>query len=126
MRRKILVLSTVCIMALCQCFSAAAAVPAGFTVSSPSQTYFNLQYIVTGGVSYTRPSSGGEETYYLQDKVSVTYEEGGYELIKSKAGYGYNAASATVDGIPSKPTGKTNKGYYKSGASFVLVGEKEN
>lgn len=126
MRKKILVLATVGIMIIGQCFSVVAAVPDGFTVSAPSQTYFNKQYIVTGGVSYTRPSSGGETTYYLQDKVTVAYEEGGYELTKSKSAYGYNAASATIDGIQSTPTKRTNTGYYKSGTSFVSIATKEN
>lgn len=124
MRRKILVLATVGIMIIGQCFSVVAAVPAGFTVSAPSQIYFNRQYIVTGSVSYTRPSSGGETTYYLQDKVTVEYKESGYDLTKSKSGYGYNAASATVDEISSAPTKKTNTGYYKSGTSFIPIAEK--
>lgn len=124
MRRKILVLATVGIMIIGQCFSVVAAVPAGFTVSAPSQIYFNRQYIVTGSVSYTRPSSGGETTYYLQDEVTVTYKEGRYTYTKSASGYGYNAASATVDEIPSAPTKKTNTGYYRSGSSFILIDTK--
>lgn len=125
MRRKILVLATVGIMIIGQCFSVVAAVPAGFTVSAPSQIYFNRQYIVTGSVSYTRPSSGGETTYYLQDEVTVTYKGiDGYTYTKSKSGYGYNAASVTVDEIPNAPTKKTNTGYYRSGTSFILIDTK--
>ena len=124
MRKKILVFAAVGIMVIGQCFSVTAAIPAGFTVSSPSQTYFNNQYIVSGGVSYTRPSSGGETTYYLQDKVTVFYNYGGKPYTKSASGYGYNAASAMVEEISCEPTGKTNTGYYKSGATFVPIATK--
>lgn len=100
-------------------------IPCFINMETCIQIYFNRQYIVTGSVSYTRPSSGGETTYYLQDEVTVTYKgSDGYTYTKSKSGYGYNAASVTVDELPNAPTKKTNTGYYRSGTSFILIDTK--
>lgn len=95
----------------------------GFTVSKPSVVFLNQKYLTSGGVSYKPTGSSG--SLYLQDEVyAYAYNSKGMLISDDKAGYGWNAASATTDGMLYKPFQLINIGSYKSGASFTEVGRE--
>lgn len=96
---------------------------AGFTVSKPSVAFLNGKYLTSGGVSYKPTGSSG--SLYLEDEVyAYAYDSKGMLISDHKAGYGWNAASATTNGMSSKPFQLINVGSYKSGASFTEAGRE--
>lgn len=94
----------------------------GFTVSAPSLAYLNGGYVVSGGMSYS--SSTSSTSYYLLVEVTGLARVNGKNKLYEASGYGYGAASAMTETIPTRPSYIENRGSYNTGSGFREVDVK--